>query len=223
MDSFCLKAREDVYARYHMAHFLLCYGYDSERGIVNVVDHQYRNSYFFEEKEMLTDELLAANEQYKIFFKKGHYTCRALCRRKFQKTAGKGILSFAGKARFEESRKNARENAEELKRILTGEREKSVERDTRMVRYFQNMKMGAYCLARQELFALDKEKRATLEELTGTYAYFWSLVLKMSIEKDYDYAKKNRQRILRKLGQMTDAENRVYGFLEEYYDGVSKH
>lgn len=74
VDCYEMKERTDYYHKTHCRHFVMVYGFDSEKKIFNIIDHNYLNDYMFREKEMSFDELFLANRSYRKFLCVEHRT-----------------------------------------------------------------------------------------------------------------------------------------------------
>lgn len=62
VDCFHFESRPDTYQKMHDPHYVLVYGYDIDNGTLNVVDHNYRNSWEYSEKIISIGNLLYANK-----------------------------------------------------------------------------------------------------------------------------------------------------------------
>ncbi len=63
-DSFYLPFRNDTYLKTHIVHYICVYGYDVEKGVVDIVDHKYWGSYQFEKKKVSVLDLTKAYRAY---------------------------------------------------------------------------------------------------------------------------------------------------------------
>jgi hypothetical protein len=73
LDCFYLKTRLETFFKEHLSHFLLVYGYDLEKYIFNVIEHNYANSYRFEKKELDINNVFEANTGFKLYYAKSKY------------------------------------------------------------------------------------------------------------------------------------------------------
>lgn len=71
IDCFYLPFRIDTYHTSHLNHFVCIYGFDSKRKILNVVDHDYVNSFAYRKHELEYNafmEFVNANRDRRLFF-----------------------------------------------------------------------------------------------------------------------------------------------------------
>ena len=137
VDCFYLESRADTYEKVHAPHFILVYGYDLVTREINVVDHDYENSYLFKKKKISLDNLLEANRQYRKKGKKGFFTCRALSKKNQKKCR---LIYFTNKEKILLWRKNSEENLFELKRLFTEDRQNLCDKAFLITEYLEKMR-----------------------------------------------------------------------------------
>lgn len=213
VDCYYLESRSDTYQIQHMPHFILAYGYDLDKKEANVVDHQYRNSYEYQEKIISLDNLLLAN----TMFRKGVLNRKRSCY--ILKRKG-NIGSFDSEQYIDEekinsNRKNSLENLNELRRIASNDLESVRENVTKIAVYLNDLKTFYYSLSKIKFFAANQEKQEKIMALISAYSNMLSLFWKVRAQNNYDYITKRLDSVLRKLDEIEALEKVVYDFLLE--------
>lgn len=65
IDCFYEKMRKDTYGKKHFAHTITIYGYDLERHIFNIIEHDYLESEIYKKREISFEELEECHRGYK--------------------------------------------------------------------------------------------------------------------------------------------------------------
>lgn len=211
IDQFYQENRPDTYHKVHGVHFILVYGYDLERGEVDITDHDYVNSYVFREKKMSLDNLLAANKYYRRKGKSRRFTCRRIYKKEGK--AGRGKSMALDEERVSAWQKNSEENLTELKRLFASDREALQEKTLRIKEYLREVKQQFLCVSCLEGMETSERDRVTAMDLFNGYSNLNALLWKMFNQKDYEYAAKHLDSILRKIDGILAREKEFYALL----------
>lgn len=207
VDCFYLESRADTYEKVHAPHFILIYGYDLVTREINVVDHDYENSYLFKKKKISLDNLLEANRQYRKKGKKGFFTCRALSKKNQKKCR---LIYFTNKEKILLWRKNSEENLFELKRLFTEDRQNLCDKAFLITEYLEKMRTQFLCVTCLERVKENEDFSVTSSELFQGYSNLLSLFWKMTKQHDFEYAVNHLEAILRKIDFILEREKRFF-------------
>lgn len=211
VDCFYLESRPDSYRNMHIIHFILVYGYDLETGEADIVDHDYTNSYLFKEKKVSLDNLLESNKYYRKKGKSRYFTSRVLYK-KGQKIKNRKFI-FPNRETILLGQKSSEENLMELKRLFVADRKLLQEKTMQIIEYLREIKQQFLCVSCLENKEVSEKGRLTATELAHAYSYLIALLWKMFNQKNYEYAVKHLDSILRKIDYMLTCEKEVYGLL----------
>lgn len=213
IDCFYLKTRRDTYRRQHISHFLLVFGYDLTRDIVNVVDHNYVNSYRYEEKEIPLSELLYASSK---FDKKNRRTnCTVLKRKKFIHKGYKSIWEYIEGKDIDASKENSVYNLERIKELFNGETRILKEQSGIIEGYLMDLKFYFQLLTFTEAIAQRGDLKNITMKLAAAYSFLLSLFWKMSGQNNYDCVLKVKDRVCKKIETMIELEDCFYREFKE--------
>lgn len=213
VDCFYLESRPDTYQKQHVPHFILAYGYDLENGEVNVVDHQYRNSYEYQEKIISLDNLLLSNRM----FRKGVLNRKRSCYILKQKRniGSFDIWEYIDEEKINNNRENSLKNLNELRRITSYDLEAVQVNVEKITSYLNDLKTFYYTLSKTKFFIVASEKHASIMSLVSAYSNILSLFWKVKAQNNYDYITKRLDSILRKIDEIEALEKSIYDFLLE--------
>ena len=72
IDCFYEKMRRDTYGKKHLTHTITIYGYDLERRIFNIIEHDYLESEIYKKREISFEELEECHRGYKENIENGY-------------------------------------------------------------------------------------------------------------------------------------------------------
>lgn len=214
VDCFFLEGRTDTYHRLHEPHFVLLYGYDLEKRIAFVVDHNYRNGFDFAEKTASLDNILLANRMYKKYIRRTHFTSRVLYLSE-KSCKNENLLAKIDKNRLISGRNCSKNNLKTLRWLLTEEIQTLKYRADDIVKYLRTMRISTICLSKAQYFKTDEKRNLPIERMVNGYSNLFAVVLKMERQNNFEYALKWRENISRKLDELEEAEEEVYKLLLE--------
>ena len=212
VDTYYLEFRKDSYEKKHALHYILVYGYDLENQQVNVVEHDYENSYDYEEKCMSLDNLLSSNKKLGLYVKKKRYSCRILSRRKKRKDFFSIWNCFDGK-RLSRNKKNSAKNLMELKKLFCGDIMSLQKKSKRIAEYLHKLKKMYFTILGSKRISQDDKKVEDVSTLINAYSNILAVFFKMSAQNNFEYAKKYKDRIIEKIETIDKLENIVYSYI----------
>ena len=213
VDCYYLESRSDTYLSQHMQHFILVYGYDIGKGEVDIVDHQYQNSYIYNERKISMSNMLWAN----VMFRKGVFkrkkTCYILKRRK--KKGFFDIWKYINDDIIISNRENSAWNINELKRMITSDSREIKEKINKIVNYLNNLKNFYFRLSHIKYLVNGREPHEKVMALINGYSNILSLFWKVRAYGNFDYFNQKKESILRKLNETEETEKAVYDIILE--------
>lgn len=213
VDCYYLESRPDTYQKQHVPHFILAYGYDLENGEANVVDHQYRNSYEYQEKSISLENLILSNQIFTrgiLNRKKSSYVLKR------KKNIGTfDIWEYIDEEKINDNRENSLKNLNELRRIMTYDLNVAQENIEKITNYLGDLKTFYYTLAKTKFFLANQQKQESVMSLVSAYSNILSLFWKVKAQNKYEYITKHLENVLRKLDEIEVLEKIVYDFLLE--------
>ncbi len=213
VDCFFLESRGDTYRKLHDPHFVLCYGYDTEKRLAYIVDHNYRNGFDFAKKVVSLDNVLLANRMYKKYIRRIRLTSRVLYP---TKRCGTGnVLEAIDRDRAKGWKQNSEKNLRELRRMINENIGELEEKSGKIILYLEKMKTSLASLAKAELFSENENNKVKVSELRNGYAVILSLFWKMRAQNNFEYVNKCKNNVLRKLDEIERLEEIVYDLLTE--------
>lgn len=213
VDCYYLESRPDTYQIQHVPHFILAYGYDVENKEANVVDHQYRNSYEYQEKIISLDNLLLANTMFRKGILNRKRSCYILKKKKNVGTFD--IWKYIDEEKINDNRENSLKNLNELRRIVSYDLDAARENIEKITSYLNDLKTFYYTLAKTKFFLTNQQKQESIMSLVSGYSNILSLFWKVKAQNNYDYITKRLDSVLRKLEEIEELEKVVYDFLLE--------
>lgn len=213
VDCYYFESRPDTYQKQHVPHFILVYGYDLENGEANVVDHQYRNSYAYQEKSISLENLLLSNQMFTRGILNRKKSCYILKRNKNSSTFD--IWQYIDEEKINCNRKNSLNNINELRRIVSNDLQCARENVDKITGYLNDLKTFYYTLAKTKFFIENQEKQESIMLLVSAYSNVLSLFWKVKAQNNYDYITKRLDSVLRKLDEIETLEKIIYDFLLE--------
>ncbi len=213
VDCYYLESRPDTHQIQHVPHFILAYGYDVENKEANVVDHQYRNSYEYQEKIISLDNLLLSNTMFRKGILNRKRSCYILKKKKNVGTFD--IWKYIDEEKINDNRENSLKNLNELRRIVSYDLDAARERIEKITSYLNDLKTFYYTLAKTKFFLKNQQKQESIMSLVSGYSNILSLFWKVKAQNNYDYITKHLESVLRKLDEIEVLEKIVYDFLLE--------
>lgn len=213
VDCYYLESRKDTYQNQHFPHFVLAYGYDLGKKEVNVVDHQYLNSYEYQEKIISLDNLLLANRMLIKGVLKRKRSCYILKKKK--NACSYDIWKYINEEKISNNYKNSLENLNELRRIMSHDLEAARENVGNITSYLNDIKIFYYTLSKTKFFIDNQQKQEAIMSLISAYSNVLSLFWKVKAQNNYEYITKHLESAMRKLEEIEKYEKIVYDFLVE--------
>lgn len=213
VDCYYLESRPDTYLKKNCAHFILVYGYDLEKGTLNIIDHNYINSGEYMEKEVSMENVLLANRMFHVGIYKRKYTCRRL--KKVKKKKEFHLHRLINKNNLKSNQNLSLKNLDELKRLCVSDLQRLEQQADKIVEYLKTLKGFYFSLSKRRVFLKDNRMSVKVTEVVNGYSNILSLLWKMRAQGDYTYATKKQDSILRKIDEIQQAEKEVYDFLLE--------
>lgn len=211
VDCYYLESRLETYGKENSPHFILVYGYDLIKNEANVVDHQYINSYKYQEKVINLDNLLLAN----CMFTKGILNRKLSCYI-LKKRRNAGVFEIWQHIEYEtinDNRHNSIENLDELQWMVVHDLEGVAKKVDEIINYFTELKVFYYALAKMTFYEENPEKQEIILSLVSAYSNLLSLFWKVKAQNNYDYITKHLQKIFRKIEEVKTLEKDVYDYL----------
>ena len=216
VDCFYLQSRADSYKKWHFSHFLLAYGYDLEKGIVNIIDHNYINSHRYEEKTISLSNLLEANRKFKG---KNGNNCTVLSRvHKKQRN----IWCYIKQQELSDSRTNSAYNLEQIKQLISYDLDGLAQQSGIIADYLKEIKFYLQVLSLTEAVSGRQKLKENVMKLTAAYSFLLSLFWKIMQQENYQYALKVKEQIYSKIDSILALESEFYQGLEEIRQCNSK-
>ena len=213
VDCFYLESRPDSYKIQHMAHYILVYGYDLEKETLNIVDHQYRNSMDYTEKIVSLENILYANKMYRKGVLKRRLSCYIL--EKVKKSEKYDFGNSFDNEKLNHNREYALKNLDNLRMMLKSDFYKIDEKIDEIILYLINIREFYLILSEMEIFRDEHEGKDDITALMSGYYNLLSVFWKVRAQINYEYLKKRRDIVLKKLDEIEANENKVYAFLKE--------
>lgn len=213
VDSYYLESRRDTYMTIHEGHFVLVYGYNLETDEAYIVDHNYRTSYEYIEKQISLKNLLFAHEKFRGGKLQRKYTSGVLHACKHKKNVD--ISLFLKKQEILQNKECSLENVNTLMRLIDSDLQTLAEIGSKLLNYFKSLRFWLLAISKTKLFCLNVDMRCKLDDLINTYSNFVALFFKMELQKNYDYAYKKKDFILRKLANIKNLERDIYNYWGE--------
>lgn len=211
VDCYEMKERMDYYHKTHCRHFVMVYGFDFEKKIFNIVDHNYLNDYMFREKKMPFEELFLANRLYRKFFCVGYTTsCIQVTKNKrsneddfFKYVFNKEMLSRAFSFLFED--------LEQLKTYFINKNFEFLLLNTdRFISFFTAMKESA-----DILHCINKvpDLICCLEEIITCYIFLRAIFWKISRKKKVELNDEQCRKIIEKIDVLIKSEKALQDYM----------
>lgn len=213
VDCFYLESRKDTYMTQHAPHFILVYGYDLETNQLNVIDHNYVNSFEYIEKVISMENLLLANKMFRDGIHHRKYTSRILKRQ--QKAQSFDIWKDIGKTVFKKNQECSLKNLKALRVLLTTDLDKLQEKMDRVARYLQSLKSLFFALSKTRIFYTNGKANEEMALLISGYSNMLSLFWKLQQQKNIEYVHKKKDSIMRKLDEIEALEIKIYEYILE--------
>lgn len=216
VDCFHFESRLDTYQKLHDPHYVLVYGYDLENGTVNVVDHNYRNSWEYSEKTISLDNLLYANKMLHDGPIGRRTTTNILIKKSGGKQEDASTLLRRYKAEtFQEAKIDSEFNLRTLKSLISQNSTALLELSNVITQYLQEMKDIFFDLNSVNVFNRDRNLLEKIFIIIGAYSNLLSIFWRMNKKNDYGFAFRNKENILRKIDELIGAEKIIYDYISE--------
>ena len=212
IDCFYLQSREDTYKKRHGTHFLLVYGYDLENDLVNVVDHNYINSYKYVEKEISLQNLLEANSRFRSRNKKN---CTVLSKSKIFNIGCKSLWRYIGPQEFFDSRVNSADNLQRIKQLIEEDTINLPKESSRIAAYLEEIKSYMQALSVTAAVSVREQLHRCVTKLIAGYSFLLSLFWKINEQGNYQYIVKVKDKVFEKIDNILVLEGELYSSLED--------
>ncbi len=215
IDCFYVESRPEAYRKKHSPHWILVHGYDLDIGIFDVVEQDYSNSYKYTEKTISISNLLYGNIMYRrppIGRKKA---CRVLIKKRIKGNGIKKILERIGRGSFEQAQKASEANLETLKTLILQQNASIQEKSPEITAYLKEMKYSFSIIKKIEIFTDTPEKAARISFIVAAYSNLLSVFWKMENKKDYGFAFRYKDNIIKKIDDLLIAEYVTYNDISE--------
>lgn len=215
IDCFYWESRKDTYRRIHDPHFILVYGYDLDKETLEIVDHDYRNSFQYEEKQVPLAKFLLANEKFCTDVLCRKTNCHVLRRNKWFKDRC-GVLSHIEERKLYTNCVNSQRNLERIKCLIANDITLLAEKADDIVKYLNAIKLFLLRVRYTEMVEQEKDAKLAIDELINGYTYLLALFWKITRQNNFDYAINRQGDIFRKIDSIIDTEQKFYGFIARF-------
>jgi phenylalanine racemase len=222
VDCFHFESRPDTYQKMHDPHYVLVYGYDIDNGTLNVVDHNYRNSWEYSEKIISIGNLLYANKMLRNRPLKRKTTMQILKRCVNKEINDSIILEWYKCDLFQQAKIDSELNLETLKSMVSQSSTVLADKSRIVTNYLQEMKNFFSNLNAISVF---KNTRDCLEKIfiiISAYSNLLSIFWRMESKNDYEFAYRHKENIQRKIDELICAEKIIYDYISEICKCQSK-
>lgn len=217
VDCYYLENRKDTFNISHSPHYILVYGYDLDSKELYVVEHNYLNSFVYTEQVISMDMLLHANKMFKLGELKKKKTSVVL--EKIKETVSLDLYKFIDVKDVEENHTSAIMNLKDLREVLFQDISVIENNSEKIVKYLQNIKQFYYSVACTKKVTDVNDIKILMTKLISGYANILSVFWKMNAYHNYEFAKKNIERIIQKIDELTQTEIILYEKYKEKNHG----
>ena len=213
LDFFEVPLRKEYYHNIHSLHFLLIWGYDTEKQIFHIVDHDYVNSLNFVKRELDFDTFAKASVSAIHFCNKheSNLTCKEI--EKSQKT-DPNLLSeyFSKRRKLVASAEAAKINLTKFFEILSSGLEELMINYHKIVVYF-----NSECLLKNSLiYVVGSECAETtvlLEKIISGYKFLTTVIWKINATKEMKSFEEKKEKIKSKVEMLIEDVGKLHDFL----------
>ena len=212
VDCYEIKERKDTYRKKHIPHFVLIYGYDSEAGTFDIIDHNYINDFNYIKKVAYMADIRKAQEGYKKFFGGKTPSCHILQKRRGIKKEIDLISELYKKKQLKASFENSMRNLQMLEGRIDSWNLQTEAEAREIYKYLDGMRSALCCMTKAEggLFLSVQSKIA---ELIREYNLLEWTIWRQNKRKR-DFAVKNKQELSEKIMHMILSERELSVGLE---------
>ena len=215
VDCFYFESRKDAYQKLHDTHYVLVYGYDLDNGTLNIVDHNYRNSFEFTEKIASLDNLLYANRMLHCGPIGRNKTMQVLKKNKKKTQDSLTVLKQFKYEMFQQAKKDSEFNLKTLKSLISQGGAVLADRGTTITLYLQEMKNYFSNLNAVTVFSDTRDHLEAFIVIISAYSNLLSIFWRMENKNDYEFAFRNKENIFRKIDELICAERIIYDHISE--------
>ena len=205
VDAFELPQRKDFYHTTHHLHFLLVYGYDTEKQIFNIVEHNYVNSFHFVKQEIDFISFMQACFSFNRFYGIGKYSCREII--KYENLRKTSFLSqfFSKRNCISAGSEAAEYNIKKFMDIFNAGYNEMMQNYDVLLNYFDKVvKLKHNFLY---TFKPEHEKICFLsEKLICEYKFLISVIWKIGFAKCIQFSDENKSKIFAKAKTIINNE-----------------
>lgn len=211
IDDYYLESKEVTYLKHHEPHFLLVYGYDLDRDIANVVEHDYFNDYNYKEKELSLNNILLANQKFRFISKKKR-TCKVLIPKI---SNNKNLFKHIKNKYLINNQSNSYKNLIFFKSLICNNITKVLDFADKLSNYFGKLKEQYHLLTQTNILKISENLIDKLNELIIRYSMILSVIWKVNYLKNTSYLERNINTIIKKIDEILGLEEEIY---KELYD-----
>lgn len=215
VDCFYFESRLDTYQKMHDPHYVLVYGYDIDNGTLNVVDHNYRNSWEYSEKTIAMDNLLYASKMLRKKPLKRKTTMQVLKKCVAKKEDNSIILKKYKYELFQQAKIDSELNLETLKSMISQSCTELADKSKIVTDYLLEMKNFFSCLNAISVFSNTRDHLEKMIIIIGAYSHLLSIFWRMKNKNDYEFAYRHKENILQKIDELISAEKIIYDYISE--------
>lgn len=206
IDDYYLESKEETYLKVHEPHFLLVYGYDLDKNIFNVIEHDYRNDYNYKEKYLSIDNILLANEKFKYISKKKR-VCKVLIPSKQKRNIN---FKYLKRKYLINNYNNSLKNLIKLKEILSENLNQILEYADILSNYFGKLKEQYHILTQANLICDNVQLIEKINKVIINYSMILSILWKTNYLKNISFIEKNITTIISKVNELILVEEGIY-------------
>lgn len=218
VDSYYLESRRDTYGREHVMHYVLVLGYNKKKDEAYVVDHNYVNSWHFEEKTISLSNLLLAENKY----------CKSNVKYKYTSKIIKNVDSKLNSTylelwkhlpaeNFERNRMISERNLLALKEIITGESE-ILEQKSPVITEYMNKVCEFYKSFSYIKIMQEQKYNIVVSRLASAYGVICSLLWKLAAKRNYLITEEQKEKLMRKIDEIIETEEKMYKIMETLFN-----
>lgn len=215
VDCYYLKYRNDMYKKYHATHFILIYGYDTNRNKFYINEHEFLNSIDYEKKEVSCLMIKKAFENFCTRLKKGESDNVVVLSK-----AGSAVLDFKSffkkaidkrKKQLEISLSNFIKCVDFILSCLN-DFEKYKNYETQIleflgaIRHPKTVQKNIY-----EFICENQEINQKLDRIVENYVFTYGMVAKMRYLKKYN--QNSIEKLILRFNELKRLESRLFNLL----------
>lgn len=214
VDCYYLKYREDMYKKRHCTHFVLVYGYDTNKKKFYINEHYYANSYEYMERVVSFSVLNRSYCNFNKILKKEHEITVVLSK------AGSAVLNFK-----DSLEKNLRERKNQFEISLSNfikcvdfilnclkDFEKYKNYETQILEFLGDIRHPKITQKNiYEFIYENQEINQTIDRIVENYVFTYGMVAKMRYLKKYN--QNSIEKLILRFNELKRLESRLFNLL----------